>query len=88
MPRRSIERRLSHKRCFSNERVGRQDKPARKAANPPRGASVRNGHNHRAPTRRNAPRGNGGGYAVRWLGWGCRYSAQTPPPAAHVARSC
>ena len=44
MPRRSIERRLSHK-SFSNERVGRQDKPAQKAANPPRGASVRNGHN-------------------------------------------
>ena len=87
MPGWSIERRLSHKRSFSDERGGRQGKPARKAANPPRGASVRKGHNNRAPTRRNAPRRNGGGYAVRWLGWGCRYSGQTPPPAADVAKS-
>ena len=27
------------------------------------------------------------GYAVRWLGWGCRYSGQTPPPAADAAKS-
>ena len=45
------------------------------------------GTTHRATTRRNAPRGNGGGYAVRWLGWGYRYSTQTPPPAAHAAKS-